>query len=101
MADLDITKNIRIIEKLKSELLSGVAQLYESMLYTGDESDREALLADIVMKSYLLSKRLGTGYDALDERIVKKLRLAVIHDEALRYDDAGQLLKHMEKAPAE
>lgn len=97
MADLDITKNIRIIEKLKSELLSGVAQLYESMLFLGGEHDQEALLADIVIKTYQLSKRLGTDYDTLDEKVIKKLRLAIIQNEDMRYDDAGQLLRHIER----
>lgn len=101
MADLDITKNIRIIEKLKSELLSDVAQLYESMLFLSGEQDREALLADIVIKTYLLSKRLGIGYETLDERIVKTLRLAVIQDEAMRYEDVGQLFTHMERPGTE
>ena len=67
--DFDITKNIRIIEWLKSEMLNSVAKLF-TMLTSGAEASQKALagcLSNIIIACYLLGKRLGIHYALIDE----------------------------------
>lgn len=82
MGDLEITKKVKIIEQLKSQLLTDVASLYGNM--ASDEINSEDnlnLLADIVILTYFLTEKLGTSYDGLDIRIKNKLKLALINEK--------------------
>lgn len=85
MGNFDVTGNIRIIERLKADILGDVAELYASMCAPGGGADTAELLADLVILTYTLSQRLGTTPAALDSRITNKLRLGVLDDnEPLR-----------------
>ncbi|MFP4697991.1 MAG: MazG-like family protein [Eubacteriales bacterium] len=81
--DLDITRKIKHIEKLKSSLLSQIADLFVSMSeedqLEGDTS--VGILADILILTYLLSNKLGTPNEALDLKVINKLKLAIIENE--------------------
>ncbi|GMQ65387.1 MazG-like family protein [Vallitalea maricola] len=80
--DFDITKTIRIIERLKSQLLSNVSALFSNMAEgnTGGNNENIDILADIIILSYLLSDRLGVSNEALDVKLINKLRLASLQD---------------------
>ena len=70
--DTDITKNIRVIEFLKSELLTGVASLYQSLI-KGTKVGQEVLvdiLANLILVTYLLGKRLGLAFSVIDSKIM-------------------------------
>lgn len=81
--DLDIMGNIKLIENYKNFLLSTVADLFVTMgkgsKASMDEVNDE--LAEIVILSYLLGKRLGINHSDLDGRLIKKLKLGVIDDD--------------------
>ena len=81
--DLDIMGNIKLIENYKNFLLSTVADLFVTMgkgsKASMDEVNDE--LAEIMIFSYLLGKRLGINYASLDERMIKKLKLGVVEEE--------------------
>jgi hypothetical protein len=81
--DLDIMGNIKLIENYKNFLLSTVADLFVTMgkgsKASMDEVNDE--LAEIMIFSYLLGKRLGINYSSLDERMVKKLKLGTTVEE--------------------
>jgi hypothetical protein len=81
--DLDIMGNIKLIENYKNFLLSTVADLFVTMgkgsKASMDEVNDE--LAEIMIFSYLLGKRLGINYFSLDERMVKKLKLGTTVEE--------------------
>lgn len=70
--ELDIARNIKLIEWLKTELLDNI-----SALFRGFQQGREVLLreglANIVILSYLLAKRLGMRFSQLDEHILEKV----------------------------
>ncbi|WP_458788451.1 MazG-like family protein, partial [Vallitalea sediminicola] len=70
--DFDITKTIRIIERLKSQLLSNVSALFSNMAEgnTGGNNENIDILADIIILSYLLSDRLGVSNEALDVKLI-------------------------------
>ena len=62
--DFDITKNIRLIEWLKCQMLNSVAEIF-NMLASGAKASQEALaqcLGNIIITCYLLGKRLGIHY---------------------------------------
>jgi hypothetical protein len=81
--DLDIMGNIKLIENYKNFLLSTVADLFVTMgkgsKASMDEVNDE--LAEIMIFSYLLGKRLGINYSSLDERMIKKLKLGAALEE--------------------
>ena len=97
MAEIDITKNIRLIELLKSDMLTQMAGLYEELLRPGPLSRREEQLSKLIISSYLLSERIGGSYEQLNEEIADHLRLMLLDDKTLfDKDEIGGLLKVME-----
>lgn len=100
MKDLDITKNINIIESLKCELLSDLSQLYISMFdpNSNEANEKEDILSNIIMITYILSKRLGIPYHNLDMKILNRLKLGIIENDNEWYADLVSLSKHIEKS---
>ena len=64
----DITKNMKLIEWMKNEILMSVSELF-NILFKGVRSADEGLqdiLANIIMITYLLAKRLGISFNEID-----------------------------------
>lgn len=98
---IDITKNIKIIEWLKSELLSSIASLFE-LFVKGIKGQQEAIadiLANIILVAYVLARRLGISYSNLDMRIDDKIKLGVLEDHKVEswFGDLSTLKKHMDR----
>lgn len=98
---MDITKNIKLIEWLKSELLSGVAAFYR-LLFKGSKGSQEAVvdaIANIILVSYLLAKRLGINFAAVDLKIKSKIKLGITeqHEVEKWYGDLSQLSGYMNR----
>jgi len=94
-AELDIAKNIRLVEWLKSEILTSVAEVYR-LLANGIKGSQEALadcLSSIIVAVYLLGRRLGISYDTIGRRIESKIRLGIVeeHDVEKYYGDLTSL----------
>lgn len=99
--DTDITRNIRIIEFLKCELLTSVASLY-GVLLKGTKVSREILLdtlANIILVTYILGKRLGLTYGIIDSKILDKIKIGKLeeHETEKWYGDLSDLYDYMEK----
>ena len=98
--DIDITRNIKMIEWLKSQLLADVAELFRALL-KGVREDTEEILVDIisnlVMICYLLGKRLGINYSTIDFKIENKLKLGILEGDKIEkcYGDLSELSKHI------
>jgi hypothetical protein len=97
----DIAKNIRLIEWLKSEILSSVAELFK-LLTNGIRGSQEALadcLASIIIVSYLLGKRMGVQYSVIDKKIEGKIRLGIVeeHDVEKDYGDLSALSRYLKE----
>lgn len=71
--DLDIAKNVKLIEWLKTELLDKVAGLFRGF-QRGSETLLQDCLAEMVVLCYLLARRLGMRYSQFDDRILQKIR---------------------------
>jgi len=97
--ELDIAKNVKIIEWLKSEVLMAVAELFR-MLASSARVSSDSLadcLASIIVASYLLGKRLGIHFGVIEQKIANKIRLGILEelDIEKNYGDLSELKQHM------
>ena len=95
---LDISRNLRIIETLKSELLEDIATLYRHLADPVPKDTREVAadaLSDMIVICYLLGKRLGIDYYSMERNITKKIRLGLINDNEIEkyYGDLSELAR--------
>jgi len=98
--DIDITRNIKIIEWLKSELLTDIANLFKVLVNGMKEGVHESVsdtLSNIILICYLLGRRLGISYNAIELKIENKVKLGLIenHDVEKYYGDLSELAKHL------
>ncbi len=99
--ETDITKNIRVIEFLKSELLTTVASLYQVLL-KGTKVTQEIIvdiLANLILVTYLLGKRLGVAFSVIDTKIQDKIRIGMLEDHETEkwYGDLSDLSDYLKK----
>lgn len=96
----DITKNIKIVEWMKTEILMSVSDLF-NLLFKGVKPLDEALqdtLANIIMITYLLAKRMGISFKEIDYKVKEKIRIGIEEDHSVErwYGDLSNLKKHMD-----
>ena len=96
----DVTKNVKIIEWMKKELILSVGDVFD-LIFKGVKPLDEALqdtLANIIMITYLLAKRLGISFSEIDYRIKEKIRIGIDQNHSVEswYGDFSNLKKHME-----
>ena len=104
--DIDITRNIKTIEWLKSELLTDMANLFRVLVNGMKDEVHEALseiLSNIILISYLLGRRLGINYNAIEMKIENKVKLGLLenHDVEKYYGDLSELSRHLNSARAD
>ena len=71
----DVTKNVKIIEWMKKELILSVGDVFD-LIFKGVKPLDEALqdtLANIIMITYLLAKRLGISFSEIDYNLHPKV----------------------------
>lgn len=94
--DMNIIKNIRTVEKIKSELLTSVAYLYEILLNKEDSSKEELsdVIANIVLLSLLMGKRIGLSYTDVINSLENNIRTNIIKGHKIEkwYGDLSELL---------
>ncbi|KEO81326.1 MazG-like family protein [Tumebacillus flagellatus] len=96
--DVDIAKNIRMIEWLKTELLENVSGLFRGFL-KGNESVLLDFLSNIVVFSYILARRLGIDFHELDRSVLQKVDRSIElgHEVEEWYGDLSGLQEHMKR----
>ncbi len=95
--DMDIIKNMRAIEWLKSELLTSVAYLYE-VLVKGEEDTKENLndiVSNIVLTTLLLGRRLGLSYEDVFSSLENNIKVNILQQHNIEkwYGDLTELLE--------
>lgn len=99
--NVDVTKNIKMIEWLKSELLSAIALLFETLTMGIKNSQDKTLdiLANLILITYLLARRLGITYEKIDSKIRDKAKLGRIEEHNIEkwYGDLSDLIKHLDR----
>lgn len=98
--NLEVTRNVKIIEWMKKEIVVSIGDLF-NLLFKGVGPLNEALqdtIANIIMVTYLLAKRLGISFSDLDYKIKEKIKTAVDEDHSIErwYGDLTNLKKHIE-----
>ena len=96
----DVTKNVKIIEWMKKELILSVGDVFD-LIFKGVKPLDEALqdtLANIIMITYLLAKRLGISFNEIDYKIKEKIKIGIDQNHSVEswYGDFSNLKKHME-----
>lgn len=96
----DITKNVKIIEWMKNELLMSISELF-NILYKGAKSaddDLQDILANIIVMAYLLAKRLGISFKEIDYKVKEKTSMGIKQDHSVEkwYGDLTNLKNHIE-----
>lgn len=82
MGEIDIAQKIKIIEQLKSQLLTNVSSIFSNMASDdGDSKSSIDLLADNIILTYLLADKLGTSFEGLDIKVKNKLRIALLTEQ--------------------
>jgi uncharacterized protein YebE (UPF0316 family) len=98
--EIDITRNIKLIEWLKSEILADIANLFKILVNGVKEEVHESIsdtLSNIILISYLLGRRLGISYNSIEMKIENKVKLGLIenHDVEKYYGDLTELARHL------
>ncbi len=101
--EIDITRNIKIIEWLKSELLADIADLFRILANGLKEEVHDSLaesLANIIVICYLLGRRLGLSYNNIENKARSRIRLGILqgHDTEKQYGDLTELSKHLDSS---
>lgn len=97
---LDITRNVKIIDILKGEMLTDIAELFKLMNIDSTEDIHDVamdILANIIIESYVLGRRMGLSYESLDIQIREKLRAGIEENNTMEkcYKDLSILNNHM------
>ncbi len=98
---VEITRNMRLVEGLKCEMLSGVASFYRFM-HKGGRECRETLsgiLANIILLAYLIARRLGMTYGFIDSIVQNKVKLGINegHEIEKCYGDLTELADYLNR----
>lgn len=94
----DITKNIKMIEMLKGQILVGVSDLYNSFIQLDNtEVEKLEIFAELIILIYILAKKIGVSPETLFLKINKKLKIGVLDDNDIFYEDVKELLRYFNK----
>lgn len=93
---VDIARNIKVIEWLKTELVGTVSALFRAMLKNSQDAIEDAL-ASMVVTIYVLARRLGVNFAQLDVRVESKVRNGIKEKHEIEdwYGDLTALLKYI------
>jgi hypothetical protein len=97
--EFDITGNIKFIEWLKTELLGSVTALFRVLL-KGTKAGQDAILdclSGVIILTYLLGRRLGMDYSAVDMKVQNKLKLGILEEDEIEkaHGDLSRLLGYV------
>ncbi|MCL6591680.1 MAG: MazG-like family protein [Firmicutes bacterium] len=90
--DFNIVKNVRIIEWLKAELVTGLGALFKAMIKNNEDAILDSLTW-LITGCYFLGKRLGFSYAKIDAKIEQKLLSPQMQEHEIEewYGDASNL----------
>lgn len=96
---VDIAKNARILEWLRAELVGNAGAVLRAML-NGKESATVDALAGCVIVSYLLARRIGVPFAALENQILARIRANVDarHEAEEWYGDLSALARYLQQS---
>jgi hypothetical protein len=95
---LSVASNAKIIEVLKSELVSEAADVLRAGLSPSGRADLKDALAGTVLLAYMLARRCGISFAEIDADIIGKIGDGIREGHTLEkdYGDLSSLKKHFE-----
>ncbi|MEF9935321.1 MAG: MazG-like family protein [Clostridium sp.] len=99
----DIIGNMNTIDSYKTCLVGFVADLFSTMHKSrGNTAYNDEIIdeiADIIICSYLISKRISISYDKIDKRIMDKLKVGLLEDNESerREHDYASLIAYLKE----
>ncbi|NMA55592.1 MAG: hypothetical protein GX952_06675 [Firmicutes bacterium] len=96
--ELDITKSLRAIEWLKTELLGAVTLVFRALTKNRDDIIADAL-AQVILIVYLLGGRLGIGFETLANKLSHMVQQSIAdgHELEVWYGDLTALKEYLNK----
>lgn len=93
----NITKNLKTIEWLKTELVDGIASLFKAMI-PNQEKKLVNSLVRLIITSFVLGRRLGISYERMDDELKTQLHDLIDsgHEVEEWFGDLSELQKHMD-----
>jgi NTP pyrophosphatase (non-canonical NTP hydrolase) len=94
----DILRKLRLLESLKAELVTNVGQLYQAIARNGGQSITEGL-ASVILSCYILARRLGIDFAALDETVSAKISQNIKreHEAEELFGDFSEYQRYLRK----
>lgn len=96
--DGSVTRNLKMIKWLKTELLTSVSTLFKLML-KNNEARLLELLSNIIMSTYLLAQRLGFSFEQVDRKLKLNLKRNISKEHKIEawYGDLSSLSDHFDQ----
>lgn len=98
---INITKNVKVIEFLKCNLLTDLSSLFNK-LYVNDADSSNFKIADvlasIISGCYILGRRLGISYETIDLKMKSSLKVGTLQQNELEseFGDLSGLARHLD-----
>lgn len=97
--EIDVLENIKVIEWVKAELLGAVTSLYR-VLQKGAKSSQDMMrdsIADIIILTYLMARRLGLDFSSVDMEVRNKLKAGILEEDEIERvnGDLSKLLNYI------
>lgn len=70
--DGDILKKVRVIEWLKAELLSSVAELFKALIKGTEHTIIDAAV-NVIIITNILARRMGIDFERIDTEVQRRL----------------------------
>ncbi|MDI3256680.1 MAG: MazG-like family protein [Kyrpidia sp.] len=94
--DMDIGRQVKLVEWLKLELLDQVSSLFRAF-HTGAEGLIADSLSGLLISVYILARRVGLSPGEIDRRAVEKLEKTrqIGHEAETWFGDLGVVENHL------
>ncbi|MDR1701174.1 MAG: MazG-like family protein [Sporomusaceae bacterium] len=93
----EILRNLRLVEGLKADLVTSVAEVYQAMAQNRPQEEVVENLAQTIIGAYVLGRRLGIDYERLDEIVIGKIGHNIAKNTQAEnwFGDLSQLKRHL------
>lgn len=94
--DGDILKKVRMIEWLKAELLSSVAELFKALL-KGTENAIIDAVANVIIITNILARRMGVDFECIDAGVQRRLNQNIQQEHEMEkwFGDLSAYAEHL------
>lgn len=94
----NITRNLKTIELLKTEVLDGISSLFKAMIPNHEKKIINSLVR-LIISAYTLGRRLGVSYDHLEQELNSQIQDLIDeeHEVETWFGDLSRLKKHLQE----